>query len=301
MLRRHHPLPRPVTGSVVDGMRAPRAGLLFLAWLAFSTSACSVLYAVNADEENLLCGPDDGTPRCLDGFACVKADDDLERCVRAGFKEVGDDCVVSEECVDGAVCADAWATRCPQGADDSLDCALVDASDRGLKCRAPCDARDFTCPSGTRCFAGENDGDVPFCQQGTCAADSDCVAGGVGGLCIEEALSGGRSGLCRVQCEPLRCFEGGPGCPCLPDENCAGPVDETVSARAVCSAAGVIGEGLTCNAANPCEPGLTCVLRSDGLQVCLRWCAVAGGAPACGGNLVNCTGVVGDPSLGICQ
>jgi len=290
----------PARGASRPVPRTRVAALALVAWAALSSAACSVVYAVSADEEGLLCGPDDGSPRCLEGFACVRADDDLERCVRAGFKQVGDDCVVSEECEDGAICADAWATRCPAGG-DSLDCALVDANDRGLKCRLLCDDRDFSCPSGSRCFAGENDGERPFCQQGTCAADSDCVAGGVGGLCIEEGLSGGRSGLCRVQCEPLRCFDGGPDCPCGAGESCAGPVDETVSARAVCSATGVIGEGLTCNAANPCDDGLTCVLRSDGLQVCLRWCAVAGGAPACGAQAPACGGVAGDPSLGICQ
>jgi hypothetical protein len=257
-----------------------------------------VLYLVNSDPEGLACGPEDGTPRCLEGFACVKGDDALERCVRAGFKGIGEECNVTEECSEDAVCADAWATRCPEGASTSMDCALVDAADRGLRCRKLCNEQNLSCGIGTRCFAGVDDGEKPFCQQGTCATDSDCVAAGLEGLCIEETLGGGRSGLCRVRCEPLRCADRGEDCPCRADESCATPVDEVVTGRGVCSATGVLGEGVLCDAANPCDDGLTCALRSDGLQVCLRWCLVGGGAPACGIGQ-GCASV--DGALGLCQ
>jgi hypothetical protein len=263
-----------------------------------ATPACSVLYAFNANEENLACGPDNGTPRCLDGYTCVLAGDDVERCVKAGFKALGERCTVSEECADDGVCADAWATSCDDPA-HRMDCALLDDNDTGPRCRARCKDTIPRCASDTRCFEGGDLGDVPFCQKGVCAGDTDCVADGIAGLCIEEAFNGGRSGLCSPLCSPLRCFDRGEDCPCLADESCAGPVDETVSARAVCTPTGGIGEGLTCDAANPCANGLTCAPLNTGTSICLRWCAVAGGAPECNSGV--CNGVAGDPTLGVCQ
>lgn len=270
-------------------------GVVGVVGVVGATSACSVLYALNASEENLACGPDDGTPRCLDGFTCVPADDGVERCVKAGFKQLGEPCKASEECADDGVCADAWATRCDDPS-NRMNCALLDQGDLGLRCRARCTDDLPRCASDTRCF---EDGDVPFCQKGVCATDSDCVANGTGGLCVEEAQNGGRSGLCSPQCEPLRCFNGGEDCPCVAGESCATPADEAVSSRAVCTPTGVIGEGLTCDPANPCAEGLTCAFLNTRVFVCLRWCAVAGGAPAC--NAGQCRGVAGDPSLGTCQ
>jgi hypothetical protein len=263
-----------------------------------TAAACTVLYAWNSDEENLACGPDDGSPRCLQGYTCVPADDGIERCVKAGFKTLGEPCRASTECADDGICADAWATRCDDPT-HRMSCALLDENDRGLRCRAPCKNALPACASGTRCFDGPDDGDVPFCQQGACAADSDCVGGGEAGLCLEEAFSGGRSGLCSPVCAPLRCFDRGEDCPCLPTESCATPVDEGVSNRAVCTPTGVIGENQTCDDANPCADGLTCVLLSNNVHVCQRWCAVGGGAPACTSGV--CNGVPGDPFLGLCQ
>jgi hypothetical protein len=281
----------------VRGVTAAAAALA-CALVVAATPACSVLYALNASEENLACGPDDGTPRCLDGYACVLADDGVQRCVKAGFKQTGEPCKTSEECADDGVCADAWAERCTDPT-HRMDCALLDDNDTGLRCRAPCKDTAPPCASGTRCFAGDGDGEIPFCQKAVCAGDTDCVADGVTGLCIEEALNGGRSGQCRPQCEPLRCFDGGDDCPCQTGESCASPPDEVVSARAVCTPMGGIGEGLTCDAANPCADGLTCAPLNTNTSVCLRWCAVAGGAPSC--NAGVCRSVAGNPSLGLCQ
>ncbi|MBM4280799.1 MAG: hypothetical protein FJ137_08580 [Deltaproteobacteria bacterium] len=265
--------------------------------LGAALPACSVIYALNSDEENLACGPDNGAPRCLDGYTCVSADDGVERCVKAGFRQVGEPCRASAECADDAVCADAWATRCEDPV-HRMNCALLDDDDSGLRCRARCKDTLPRCASDTRCF--EDDGvEAPYCQQGVCAGDSDCVVGGAGGLCIEEAFNGGRSGLCSPQCAPLRCSDGGDDCPCRDDESCATPADETVSSRAVCTPTGAIGEGLTCDSANPCADGLTCAPLNTNTSVCLRWCAVSGGAPACSGGA--CNGVTGDPSLGVCQ
>jgi hypothetical protein len=282
--------------SSLPSIIVPR--LVGLGALFTCTAACTVLFALNSDEENLPCGPDNGAPRCLEDYTCVVADDGVERCVKAGFKEVGEPCRSNAECADDGVCADAWATRCDDPT-HRMNCALLDEDDRGLRCRARCADTIPRCASDTRCFAGPDDGDIPFCQKGVCASDSDCVVGGTGGLCIEEAFNGGSSGLCSPQCAPLRCFDGGDDCPCLADESCATPADEAVTNRAVCTPTGAIGEGLTCDAGNPCANGLTCALLSDSSTVCLRWCAVGGGAPACSAGI--CGSVVGDPALGLCQ
>jgi hypothetical protein len=272
--------------------------LALLLVLLLPLSSCSVLYALSSSEENLPCGADDGTPRCLDGFTCVLADDDVERCVKAAFQKLGESCRTSAECADDGVCADAWATRCDDPV-HRINCAQVDDDDLGLRCRARCEDELPRCASDTRCFAGVDDGDVPFCQRGVCGSDSDCVAGGAPGICLEEAFNGGRSGLCSPQCEPLRCSDGGDDCPCLAGESCVTPIDEALSARAVCLPTGAIAEGLTCDAGNPCADGLTCAPLSSGVSVCLRWCAVAGGAPACAQGV--CNGVAGNPQLGVCQ
>lgn len=275
-------------------------GLVLL--LAVVSTGCTAIYFFNSDEENLICGPANvnGTPRCKDGFVCIEAADGFERCVKEGFKEEGEDCLDSGECKDGGVCADIYAERCDGDVilpEHELDCALRDQSDKGLRCRKPC-SKDFLCGADQRCFDVEGVGN--FCQKGTCASDNDCVAGVNQGICIQEALNGGRSGLCRKTCDPLGCFGGGV-CPCADDENCTTPPDEAfVSARAVCLAAGAIGVGFTCDAANFCVDGATCASFGD-FSSCVQWCRVGGGgAPACDAG--TCGGVDGsEPQLGVCQ
>jgi hypothetical protein len=270
-----------------------------------TTAGCTALYLFNASEENLPCGPEDanGTPRCLDGFVCVEADDGIERCLKAGFKEEGAACIDSGECKDGAVCADVYAERCDGdvvASEFKIDCALRDQGDRGLRCRRAC-KDDFTCGADLRCF--EVEGLPPFCQKGTCASDNDCVGAGTQGLCIQEALNGGRSGLCREKCEPLDCFGGAGACPCDVGDNCATPPDEgVVSARAVCQPSGTITAGNTCDAANLCASGSTCASFGD-FSACAEWCRVGGGgAPVCNNPGDGCVGVDNaEPALGICQ
>lgn len=277
--------------------------LLLLA--ALSASSCTFIYLFNSDEENLQCGPADvnGTPRCNDGFVCITAADGIERCVKAGFKNEGDACIDSGECKDGAVCADVYADRCDSSdgvpPEFELDCALRDQGDKGLRCRKACND-DFLCGENQRCFDVE--GLDLFCQKGTCSTDSDCVAGVNQGICIQEGLNGGRSGLCRKKCDPLGCFDNAAGgCPCADDENCATPPDETaLSERAVCLPPGVILAGQTCDAANFCELGATCVPFDGGFSACIQWCRFgAGGAPACNGG-TTCQDI-GAGALGICQ
>lgn len=271
--------------------------------LTLLVGSCTALYAFNSSEENLPCGPDDanGSPRCKDGFVCVQADDGIERCLVAGFKEEGDACLDSGECKDGGICADIYAERCDGDViapEFELDCALRDSNDAGLRCRRPC-KDDLTCGADLRCFDVGGVGN--FCQQGTCAGDNDCVAGVQSGLCIQEGLNGGRSGLCRKECDPLSCNGGAGVCPCADDENCATPPDDGfVSARAVCLPAGVIEAGFTCDAGNFCASGATCVPIGN-VEACLQWCRVGGGgAPACDAG--TCGGVDPvDAALGVCQ
>lgn len=256
------------------------------------SGACTILYATGSDEENLVCGPEGG-PRCLEGFACVEQDDGVERCVRAGFKEVGDDCNDTAECVAGAICADAYASLCGNDTSD-INCSNLEGSDTGFKCRAACDDVGG-CGDGTRCFFF--DGIAPFCQAGTCATDSDCTRGGVDNLCITE--SSGRDGLCAIKCDPLGCHDGS-ACTCALDQACATPVDEAVSARAVCGEIGVINPGEVCDVLNPCVDGASCVVTTAGFSQCVQWCRVGGGAPACDNGL--CQGIdASDPDLGICN
>jgi hypothetical protein len=276
----------------------PKLALFFVsvtALLGLSVGqGCSVLYATTSSEENLLCGPDDGRPRCLEGYTCIRAADDEDRCVLAGFKETGDPCVASAECKDGGICADAYAELCPDGSTD-LNCARVNDADGGPRCRAPCnEAAGFSCDGNDRCFFFE--GLEPFCQIGTCASDTDCE-GATPALCVGER-GGGRNGVCFVACDPLACFDG--DCPCGDGEACAMPADEfTVSTRNVCDLAGLIPAGAGCDVQNPCVEGSTCVFRTDGAAVCAQWCRVGGGAPACNAGL--CQGVQQGSALGICQ
>ena len=279
-----------------------RLGVVLLAVLS---SSCSVLYLFNSSEENLPCGPADvnGTPRCLDGFVCIEATDGIERCVKAGFKEEGDSCIDSGECKDGGVCADVYSERCDGDVvlpEHELDCALRDQGDKGLRCRKPCNDQ-LLCGADQRCFDVE--GLPPFCEQGTCTTDNDCVAGINQGICIQEALNGGRSGLCRKVCDPIDCFDNNAaGCTCAADENCATPPDESggfATTRAVCLPAGVIGPNLTCDEANFCAAGSTCVLSAGAVQ-CKQWCRSAGqGAPQC--DTGSCADVAGNSGTGICQ
>ncbi len=263
--------------------------------IAAVVASCSIIYATSSSEENLLCGPDDGNPRCLDGYACVRAADQQERCVLAGFKDVGEPCLADAECADGGVCADAYAELCPAGSTD-INCGRVDDATGGLRCRAPCDeATGFSCDGDDRCFFF--DGLTPFCQQGTCASDTDCEGAAVPALCVGET-GGGRNGFCVVACDPLACFDG--DCPCAAGEGCAMPADEfSVSTRNVCSAAGGILPGAACDVLNPCVEGSSCVFRNDGTAVCVQWCRVGGGAPTCDSGV--CQGVQQGSALGICQ
>ncbi|HEY1098345.1 MAG TPA: hypothetical protein VGF99_05435 [Myxococcota bacterium] len=263
------------------------------------TAACSVIWATTSSEENLACGPDDGSPRCLDGFACVPASDGVERCVRAGFKAVGEECVASEECADGAVCADAYAELCQAGSTDP-NCARLANVDTGLRCRAPCAAGTDACDAGTRCFFFE---DKPaFCQAGICATDSDCTGGGVVGICVGETEGGGRDGLCAIACSPLDCFERNANCGCAAEEACAQPPDEALpSARNICQAHGELVSPSLCGGDQLCADGYTCAARvGAGDFVCTQWCRVGGGAPECN-NAGRCQNAdLNVPALGIC-
>lgn len=272
--------------------------------LAALTTSCTAIYLFNSDEENLPCGPANvnGTPRCKDTFVCIEAADGIERCVKAGFKDEGEACLDSGECKDGGICADVYSERCDGDVvapEFELDCALRDQGDKGLRCRKAC-TEDLLCGGADqRCF--DVDGVGLFCQKGTCASDNDCVAGVSQGICIQEGLNGGRSGLCRKICDPLACNGGGGGCTCELDENCASPPDDaTLSARAVCLPAGVIAAGNTCDAGNFCADGATCAPFDAGFSACVQWCRVGGGgAPACDDPDAACNGV--DGALGICQ
>lgn len=269
---------------------------------AAATSSCTILFATTSSEENLPCGPVNGDePRCLADYTCVTAADGIDRCVRAGFKAVGDACVASTECADGGICGDGYANLCPAGSTDP-NCARLANADTGLRCRAPCDdANGFTCESGSRCFF--NEGNINFCQVGICASDSDCSGDGVEGICVGEILNGGRSGLCAPACDPLRCFDRdiAGNCPCADDEACATPPDETgPSAHNICTAVGDLSAPAQCDVVENCIDGDTCVQRGD-VFLCVQWCRVGGGAPSCPGG-INCVGV--DPAqntLGICQ
>jgi hypothetical protein len=259
-----------------------------------SVGACTILYATTSSPENLLCGPVGG-PRCDEGFACVRNASDEERCVRAGFKAVGEACGDSAECADGGVCADAYAELCPDDSTD-INCDRTANSDTGLRCRAACD-ESFSCGNNDddRCFFFE--GIDPFCQKGTCATDSDCEGAAVPAFCVGER--NGLSGFCSVACDPLGCFDNS-SCTCTDTEACAMPVDEfVVSTRNVCGPIGVIEAPNQCDVLNPCVDGSSCVFRNDGSAVCVQWCRVGGGAPGCEGGV--CQNVVQGSPLGICQ
>lgn len=267
-----------------------------------AASGCTIIYATTSSEENLLCGPVNGDePRCLDGYTCVTAADDVDRCVRAAFKKVGEPCAASEECVDDGICGDGYATLCPAGSTD-LNCSRLANADTGLRCRAPCDdANGFACDSGDRCFF--NDDNINFCQVGICASDSDCSGDGVVGVCVGEIQNGGRSGLCAAGCGPLACFDRdiAGNCPCVDGEACATPPDETgASAHNICTAAGPNVAGDQCDVIDNCVDGDTCVQRTSNDFLCVQWCRVGGGAPVCSAG--TCIDIdPREPALGICQ
>ncbi|MDP2340937.1 MAG: hypothetical protein Q8O67_08270 [Deltaproteobacteria bacterium] len=274
--------------------------MLLVAAIALAlSSSCTALYFFNSSEEGLACGPDDGNARCSEGFVCVDVAGD-ESCVKAGFKQEGEACVANGECADEGVCADVFAGRCgdDQEPEHVLDCALRNVADGGLRCRRPCNA-DFTCGEGLRCFDLGVDEIPPFCQEGTCATDGDCFSNSVRGFCVEEGLNGGRSGLCRVQCDPLACFDGGNDCDCVDGQACASPPDDgAVSSRAICTVPGTFGQNIGCDVINGCLTGFTCAPIQQTGNVCLQWCDATGvGPPAC--NEGVCQGV--DGAVGICR
>lgn len=262
-------------------------------------SSCSVMWALSADETGLACGPDDGSPRCLEGWACVQ-----EKCVKAGFKAVNELCEATIECQDGLVCGDGYA-GCADDLADDLNCALFDDAQSSGRCRPRCDPDAPNCADGQRCFASNSADDGGYCQVGTCGEDGDCqgIAGSLG-LCA--GMQGdGLTGLCLEQCDPLTCAAGAcSGCDGLDDQaddnkTCVPVPGEGVSSRTVCDAMGSLTEGQDCGAGTDfCGLGLFCLKPQVGNAVCAKWCRLLGGNPACDVGR-TCTGVTA--TLGFCQ
>lgn len=283
-------------------MRATARLLPVVAALALG-GGCTVLFAVGSGDEGALCAED--APRCKDGFVCVDVGDDGERCLSAGFLKDGDPCLDDGQCESG-LCGDGYEALCDGAAVEPqrvLDCAIrARTGDATKRCRRDCTVE--LCPTGFHCFA--ESATRAFCQESTCASDSDCVDGAVTGLCVDEGVVGGKSGLCRTTCNPIACLDNDNGTPCTCAEGlaCMTPLEgEDVSGRAVCDIPGVLAEGEACGVVDvgaafaTCDAGLTCAaLPGANTLVCQRWCQAVG-APSC--NVGASCSVIED--VGVCR
>ena len=269
--------------------------------------SCSLFWLLGSDPEGLPCALDD--PPCLDGYVCVE-----DQCLKAGAKKAGDLCTLTEECADNLFCASGYEECAGDGADD-VNCAIAGPGAQDKKCRVICESHD-ACENNERCFVvSDVAGITGFCQDGTCASDSDCQAvAGSPGLCA-GVVGPGRTGFCMESCDPLTCQNNEcPGCDGLdntPDVGvgCMPMPGETLSVRTVCDAAGQSEFGAACGGVNDdlCAPGYFCFAPTVGNPYCSKWCGYSqiifeGDNPACATG-VECTpvGVEETAELGFCQ
>ena len=285
-------------------LRARAALMSLAAGLSLSAPACTVIYAFNSDPGGLACE----SGQCLDGYTCV---DNI--CVNAGAKKAGDLCAKTAECESGLYCGSQYR-QCVEGdpaadngANDDVNCALTVDEDEDMRCRLICDpAETAPCPQGQRCWLPppDTEGVTGFCQQGTCAADSECASQDA--LC-SGAIGLGKLGTCSENCDPLECTaqtcsgcEGLDGVPDAP-YTCAPPIFESVTLRTVCTDAGGIPPYGACGSINGdlCSPGTFCIeSTTGGSPFCSPWCRFPSGAPACPNQSDVCTLVGG--SVGFC-
>lgn len=226
-------------------------------------------------------GPDTGSrdSAALDSAARDSAVDgarDSAGAVDGGAGDVGPG-------VDAAACPEApcrlLAPQCGcttgQGCVESggmRSCAPVGTVGPGDVCSGPAD-----CAAALHCIHW---GDRPYpgvCRE-LCADDGHCLTSG---RCL-EAVSGGTTGSCGFDCNPLT----DAGCP--PPLRCyAFPVLLQATAEAVigttCAMAAGAAAGTTCARARECGPGTTCVMgETEG--TCRTLCTTeveCPGAPTC--------------------
>jgi hypothetical protein len=279
--------------------RAPPLSTVVLgAVVAFVASGCfTSWYLLTSDPDGLPCKEFDpqnaAAPRCLAEYTCIEG-----LCRKAGVKAKGELCDGDAQCQAGLACRDIWenelcGTQFPQDV-----CALGrDLDDEpGLRCRDVCDPDVLDtdqCAPGERCFL-DNEGKVAgYCQNGSCESDSDCgVNGQRPNLCFEAANDPGPSGLCFHRCDPLGCEPDGTcdSCPAVdlngdgtPEPQGCEPIEFPLQlARVACVPAGTVPADQPCDNQNTfCEPGAWCLIGSDGVGFCSRWCDPNGGAPGC--------------------
>jgi hypothetical protein len=259
-------------------------------------SSCSALWFVNADEEGLLCGPDDGNPRCLDGFFCASDN----TCKPGAFRKEGDVCTQTEECGANLFCGDAVVDFCSNGDPDNINCNLFPADTGGLRCRSVCGATT-PCGNGLRCFPVVNLAVDGLCQPGACETNSQCG----NGLCLAKSAASGKTGLCFEFCDPLSCIDGRACTGCggqdgLLDSNraCELPFfgGNEVGGLPVCFEIPpeILGVGAGCNVNGECGRGLTCFPTGAGPR-CLQFCELSTQCPV---DFPNCR-PVGD--AGVCE
>lgn len=274
----------------------------FLALLLVATalflSACTGLWFLVQDPENLPCAPDG---ECLAGYVCID-----EVCRRAEAKGVGETCTIDSEC-ESRICADAYD---PEFCGDQLSCQTIGRTQADYRCRAPCSGTNVDvrqeCASGERCHqVTRREENQLFCQEGVCDVDSDCginsnVNPDQRNLCVGAAVNVGESGTCARGCDPLQCNPdtGCTGCP-QSEASCEN-VDFAAPDRFGCLPPGVARAGELCDfVQNFCAPGSFCPSTAPG-TVCVKFCNANGGAPACEGAQL-CSPIAGTDGVGFCQ
>ncbi len=248
---------------------------------------------------------------CLPAYTCVEG-----LCVKSGVKQLGDACLDTGECVDGAVCADAYC-------DDSARSSCESPADCGPEgdekwlcrggscvcqrvCRKPCDFPYVDkCKLGEMCWEDSDQG-LGFCQEGHCGERDD---GTPLGVCLESEvcleLNGPGSGLCNAICHILfheSCAQGtapdGVLC-CGAAQNCEHIDLIWDSAVNPTNELGICFDSGSQNESDPCSNfvednlfctrGLFCMNTS-----CVKYCNLfsPGTQPACGATQI-CTGIPG--------
>jgi hypothetical protein len=149
-----------------------------------------------------------------------------------------------------------------------------------------------------------------FCQEGTCATDSDCQGiAGSAGLCVNEI--GGRTGLCFELCDPFACDNATGLCGSCngldgaPDEffSCFPPPDEFLigvnASRLVCLPHGNLQPFDACGDPGSDICGFNTFCANTGTAVyCAPYCRFPNGAPAC--DQGTCTQITAGSDLGFC-
>ncbi|NUP14353.1 MAG: hypothetical protein HOW73_50620 [Polyangiaceae bacterium] len=186
------------------------------------------------------------------------------------------------------------------GCDDGFACVPDGAGSRACIMAGSSGQSDLCdeaeqCEAGTLCVGYPDHGSscATFCN-----TDDDCD--GPGGKC---ALEVNGAPICTENCELATsqgCFVG--------STSCQVSITDTNEPFTLCAPSGTGVAQTVCTDSSGCAPSFVCLPTDIGDSRCFQWCNV--GAPACPGDLPNCTGldaaegvplVIGNVHYGVCN